>query len=68
MRPRASEQESATEVFYYCNPNKATTCGKSCCHYLGKGKCFLTMNPEWGDKKVKGDKVTPPRRNKYGIN
>lgn len=49
-----TEQEDATEVFYECDPEKATTCGKSCCFIYG-GPCSMTMNPEWGIRKVRSD-------------
>lgn len=47
-------RESQTEVFYVCDPQKATTCEKRTC-YLNGGNCTLTLNPNWGKKKVQGD-------------
>lgn len=48
------ENEDFTEVFYYCDPEKATECKKTIC-YLNGGKCNLTTRPEWGKRKVKND-------------
>lgn len=46
--------DDVTEVFYNCDPKKATGCSKRTC-YINGGSCCLTMNPEWGRSKVKGD-------------
>jgi hypothetical protein len=55
-------KEDYTEVFYYCQPDKATTCEKRNC-YLNGGNCALTTNPMWGKKKVTVDKVhVKPRK------
>lgn len=51
--------EDYTEVFYYCAPEKATTCEKRNC-YLNGGKCCLTMNPNWAKRKVTKNKIRVP--------
>ncbi len=58
--------EDYTEVFYYCEPDKATTCEKRHC-YLNGGNCALTTNPMWGKKKVTVDKVHVKPKNKGGV-
>ena len=48
-------REAMTEVFYECDPSRATTCEKRTC-YLNGGNCSLTLNPEWGKRRVRCDK------------
>lgn len=43
-----------TEVFYECDPKKATTCHKTTC-YINGGNCHLTTRESWGLKKVDTD-------------
>lgn len=47
-------REAMTEVFFECDPSKATTCEKRTC-YLNGGSCKMTLNPMWGKRRVQSD-------------
>lgn len=39
-------KDDPTEVFYICDPAKATTCRKTTC-YVNGGDCRFTTRPDW---------------------
>ena len=55
-----------TEVFYECNPKKATTCHKTTC-FINGGNCHLTTRPDWGIKKVNTDTSTYPKKTQKAV-
>ena len=46
-----------TEVFYWCDPSKATGCKKTCCFIYG-GQCALTTCPSHAYKPVTTDQCS----------